>query len=666
MADIFDSAMAEVGGTNWVYTYPLATADMDNKTEENVTDPISVDAFVQAALRKPGRVRTAWSIAKVYRNIPEFGNVSAMAQALKDKRYGDLPESLRLPNNGAALPAGATLGAVVCNHNDGTMDVIQTIIFREPFELKDAHTLISGDYFIPIWRPGPWAVKKAFHSLLEKVLGLHVSWASVKPKLANQPRRSQSHEFNATDDEIDEGKKFILTYCPMDEAESDLTTWIWKNVKTDSGTPIAGWPEFKARKIAENKKKACSGVPVERFFPLTVVDLHPVWIQLLLPLMIPLFTEMGLLLLGQPGVGKTPTVYIIAFLMGRYLLQQGRAFEMGVRRGKCWDDFKDRMSVLGVAAFLDDPMLSNVCWGDLKKFLCASDAGSTQSRYVNAQFCENQFRAVADNEFDTSSEPPKDARTSIEPAEFMKMMAKPFGGLAPLHVVAVLKRCVCTVAGENGFYVRFPSKNPLAIIHRIGDSQLLADWLQPTNKSYYGKFLNKAHEAPPTFQESLVSEALMVRASFAERARFNTTEEYVDMCNTRLQQQLQEMKARETTGPREVHGHIAASPEDDEAVNVAPEADGSYNIPIPYVAPGTSDRRRRFNFPGDRNVRLRRKSSPDALSRRSSADAEDAPADAEDVPSDPTAASSSDAVVPGDLDADEDPFGYGFGFGPYE
>ena len=61
---------------------------------------------------------------------------------------------------------------------------------------------------------------------------------------------------------------------------------------------------MKARRTAENNEKASQGVPIELFFPLTFLGMVRIWSELLIPLMIPLFTECGLLLLGQPGVGE--------------------------------------------------------------------------------------------------------------------------------------------------------------------------------------------------------------------------------------------------------------------------------------------------------------------------------------------------------------------------
>ena len=71
---------------------------------------------------------------------------------------------------------------------------------------------------------------KAFQSLLDRVLEYHVTWPTVTPKPVIQRSKSKPNTWDATDDEIDQGRKYIIDHCPVDEAESDLTTWAWKKV----------------------------------------------------------------------------------------------------------------------------------------------------------------------------------------------------------------------------------------------------------------------------------------------------------------------------------------------------------------------------------------------------------------------------------------------------
>lgn len=181
---------------------------------------------------------------------------------------------------------------------------------------------------------GPWAMKKALHSIFCRLPGYHIDYATIKEK--ETIARTETSTWEVSDDELDAGVDDIHRECPEDNDESQQWVWIQKKIKKNSKTPIAGWPEHKVARVAENKAKgSLAAAKVERKFPLLVFDLHPVWSLLLLPIILPLFLEYGILLLGQSGVGKTPLFYIIAFMIGRFHeRKQDGSGRAGVRKGR--------------------------------------------------------------------------------------------------------------------------------------------------------------------------------------------------------------------------------------------------------------------------------------------------------------------------------------------
>ena len=212
---------------------------------------------------------------------------------------------------------------------------------------------------------------------------------------------------------------------------------------------------------------------------MNVFDLDPVWYEILLPIIFPLFLQHGVLFLGLPGIGKTPTFIVLAMALGRYRCQgKTDAGRPGWRRGKTWDDFKDVASVVEVAAFLDDPTLPTIHVAGLKNFTCNTDSATTRARYNDAKFAKGQFCGVADNEFDEDDEPENDVRTLIQADEFFKLVHKAFGYEKKSHCMAILKRCVTFVAGKRALYVRLPSGRDDAPAHRITKGSITKDWLK--------------------------------------------------------------------------------------------------------------------------------------------------------------------------------------------
>ncbi len=100
------------------------------------------------------------------------------------------------------------------------MSLIKVFLFPNgPMPIRDASALVNGEALVPTFRQGPWAVRKSFASLLARIPGYQVLWATV-----SQPeflQRKQSQAWDPTDAEVDAGVDFINDQCPADEAESD-------------------------------------------------------------------------------------------------------------------------------------------------------------------------------------------------------------------------------------------------------------------------------------------------------------------------------------------------------------------------------------------------------------------------------------------------------------
>ena len=68
------------------------------------------------------------------------------------------------------MPDGAKLSLVLQNNMDGTMDALKVIVLAKPIPTKDAMKLFVGENVqAPVFRPGPWAVKKTFQTLMDRL-----------------------------------------------------------------------------------------------------------------------------------------------------------------------------------------------------------------------------------------------------------------------------------------------------------------------------------------------------------------------------------------------------------------------------------------------------------------------------------------------------------------
>ena len=102
----------------------------------------------------------------------------------------------------------------------------------------------------------PWNVKKGVQWLLSRLGGYQLRWHTLREKeVAKGPK-----SWAPSNSDLEEGVLYINSHAPDCDARNEQTLWILINIKVDSGTPIAGWPEHKVRQMCQNKSKGMGGL----------------------------------------------------------------------------------------------------------------------------------------------------------------------------------------------------------------------------------------------------------------------------------------------------------------------------------------------------------------------------------------------------------------------
>ena len=140
---------------------------------------------------------------------------------------------------------------------------------------------------MPVFRSGPHGVKKALQWVLARVSGHHVQWHALDNKSQGALQKSTSTTWSVENDDLADGIRFINTFAPECDALNEQTFWILANIKPDSGTPVAGWPEVKVRAMCQNKSRGISGAASHNEFPLNTSSLNSVLVETILPLVYP-------------------------------------------------------------------------------------------------------------------------------------------------------------------------------------------------------------------------------------------------------------------------------------------------------------------------------------------------------------------------------------------
>ena len=109
---------------------------------------------------------------------------------------------------------------------------------------------------------------------------------------------------------------FIRTNLP--EEGGDMEQKIWAITSRLHPSPIFGWPKGEVTDMIKDVNAMRSDASIEDFFPLHMVDLHPDWMSVVLPLVLPFALMSGFIFAGISGRGKTVLARIIGMALARY------------------------------------------------------------------------------------------------------------------------------------------------------------------------------------------------------------------------------------------------------------------------------------------------------------------------------------------------------------
>ena len=506
-----DEGIASVGGRNFQVRM-LAEPDVFTKDS---ADQVSIPDFLAGVCRPLDTkdVKSASVVVDAHIGISECGSASTIGKHVAAGDFSQLPLPLRFPT---IPPETSKVDIIIQNMSDGCWNVIQVIYLERSISSAAALSMCSGKPFVPVFRNGPHAVKKAVQWALARVRGHHVHWHRLEDKSQDTLHKSSSNLWSPENDELAEGIRYINTFAPDCDALNQQTYWILTNIKPDSGTPLAGWPEIKVRSMCQNKSRGVSGSVPMTEFPLTTSSLNVAFAEYILPLVYPLLLSAAIIMVGNPGVGKTPAIITMAMAIGRYHVRRLglHGAKPGWRRGKSLDNFRQRSPQIQEALFLDDPSGRRLDMADLKSFVTTDEDGTVSGRYNDARLARNQFRALASN--DTGDEPKGvlPADTTLDPEAFVQLLGPLFADARKKDILAVLKRCTTFVFTDSALYLRLPSERPDAIVHRISKGDIHKDLLAEKDKPLYNTYKNGL----TVYGDSHASEVEREQAMIDERA----------------------------------------------------------------------------------------------------------------------------------------------------
>ena len=93
------------------------------------------------------------------------------------------------------------------------MHIVKVIYFADKTNIQRVVQLCGGQCYVPTFKAGPWTLTKAIQSLIDRLPGYHVDWASVSSK-GTGLKRAETSQWNPETDELHKGVAFINQRAP--------------------------------------------------------------------------------------------------------------------------------------------------------------------------------------------------------------------------------------------------------------------------------------------------------------------------------------------------------------------------------------------------------------------------------------------------------------------
>ena len=421
-------------------------------------------------------------------------------------KIGDLPDSVR---PGGELGEACALQMVIDSSSNSVLNFFHSnislpwgvvrVFCRDKTMLLNYKIASNSDL-----------VKCAFMVMLSNIAGDQWLTQSLGEKLkrpTKDPSDKDGSSWEPSAEKLKEGIDFINSQSPLSNGKNEQFLWALLNVR-DKDSPIYCWPMHVVNTACRNRSTGNSQAEPEYFFPLLVTDLNHEFVNKILPLIVPTMRTHGLLLLGRPGIGKTPLAIVLSLAVTRYTLSSRNLTDamVGWRRSKQIDGFRDRPGEISVPVLLDDPILPSMSLEDIKSFLDVGETTLVDARYRAAKFERNQVRILLNNEWNPDKEPDLPFYDHIGWQHFKDMFHSAMNEAPMPHLMAILKRGTVVIAGHKAVYVRLASEHQSERIHRFQEGGITEGWLRGDNKSYYSHYKEGRCIKYPSFEDSLNKE----------------------------------------------------------------------------------------------------------------------------------------------------------------
>ena len=290
-------------------------------------------------------------------DIDFFGLSSSYKLACEKKDIALLPAPFGLK---AACPKETTIQIAILKQPDGKKAILKHVSFPDKVKVSFVQQICFGSPYRPLFmKSNPKVGRKILQYCFENLGGHAFRCFDLSSQATRRGQSKTSMPFEDKEDaEIDEGFNYILRTAPRSSCEMEQLRWQTKELRNKS-SPIFGWPGALISQALRNlssdgalaKKEPHWPIPLSPLFydRAILTTLEKIWD----------FDQSALILLGEPGTGKSPLGRSV--LMAQVRHNQARFNLDGHPCARCTpelDFLRGEPGCVLMGDFLDDTSLS--------------------------------------------------------------------------------------------------------------------------------------------------------------------------------------------------------------------------------------------------------------------------------------------------------------------
>lgn len=430
-----------------------------------------------------------------------FALSTAYKNACEKKDLQLLPQPFGLKTT---CPKDTTIQIIILKQQNGNLAILKHLSFPDKLKAQMLKKMVFGNPFKPqFMTANPKVGRKILQYCLENLGGR----AFMCFELTSQAVRKNSAKpgilfEDKEDEEIDQGFDHILRKAPRSSCEMAQLRWQTQELR-NKDSPIFGWPSALVSQALRNvssdgalvRKEANWPIPLTpQFYDRSILKaLEKIWD----------FDQSALILLGEPGTGKSPLGRSVLMAQARHNVTR---FNLnGAASIRCtpeMDFLRGEPGSVLMGDFLDDTALNIL---DLKLVKAFLDVGLYESkawaRRGASKWVQNQPRAAADNTYDDQLDLPYDFLDHITFENFYKLVRPAFKESASrAHMDAIFKRAAFLVNTKTHIYYH-PAGINTEVAYRI--PALCQGFLAEVGGKVYGEHKGGRKEMPQDFEKEV-------------------------------------------------------------------------------------------------------------------------------------------------------------------